>query len=114
MNQFDLPVPPSVNQTRKFDYWRAQKAVRWAAKADALLLATKYRPLHISQFELRITFSEDHSRMDLDNGLKCLIDYLRRIEAIVNDAPQNMRRLVVEWGEAPEGVRVQIIPWRAA
>lgn len=33
---------------------------------------------------------------------------MKRISAIVDDAPANMRRLVVEWGEAPEGVRVEI------
>jgi len=48
--------------------------------------------------------------MDLDNCCKVLIDYLRRIELIANDAPKNMRRLVVEWGEAPEGVRVEVTP----
>ena len=35
----DLPVPPSVNRTRKVD-WRARSATaRWHAQADALVMA---------------------------------------------------------------------------
>lgn len=106
----DLPVPPSANRFRRANWGKGGYALikAWHAKADALLFAVKYRPLYLERFELHITVSEQHTGMDLDNGLKALIDYLRRIEAIANDAPANMRRIVVEWGDAPEGVRVQI------
>ena len=112
----DLPVPPSVNRARKINWGKdGYRAVRgWHEKADALLLAVKYRPLFFEVFELHITMHERKRAPDLDNILKVLIDYLKRIEAIADDAPANMRRLVVEWGEAPEGVRVHVRPWRGA
>lgn len=107
----DLPVPPSVNRTRRGDFWTGSNRMkRWHQAADGLLLAARFRPLFLERFELHVTFSEQRTDMDLDNGLKALIDYLRRIEAIADDAPKNLRRLVVEWGEAPEGVRVEIRP----
>jgi Holliday junction resolvase RusA-like endonuclease len=54
--------------------------------------------------------SEHHTKIDLDNGLKALIDYLRRIELIEDDSHKHMRRLVVEWGIAPMGCRVTVRP----
>src|SRR5258708_40275915 len=108
----DLPVPPSVNRTRKV-YWPGSTATAaWWLQADRLMLVARYRPTKINRFELHVTFS-DTVRLDLDNGLKSLIDYLRRIEAIVDDGPQHLRKLVVEWGDAPEGCRVRIVPLTA-
>lgn len=109
----DLPVPPSVNRARKINWGKdGYRAVRnWRGAADAMLLAAKYRPLFLEVFEIHITMAERERAPDLDNILKCLIDYLKRIEAITDDAPANMRRLVVEWGEAPEGCRVNIRPY---
>jgi Holliday junction resolvase RusA-like endonuclease len=110
----DLPVPPSVNRARRVNWGKDgyPKLKAWHQQADNLLMiASRYKPARIERFELQITVSDQHTGMDLDNGLKALIDYLRRIEAIANDAPANMRRLTVEWGEAPQGCRVQIRPW---
>lgn len=105
----DLPPPPSVNRTRKINWRETKKIAAWHASADRMLLSVKYRPPMIERFELRITFSEELVNFDLDNGLKGLIDYLRRIDAIVDDSKKHLRRLVVEWGDAPEGCRVEII-----
>lgn len=112
----DLPPPPSVNRTRKVD-WRAKRDVdAWKNVADAYVLAAKGRrssPLvlaRVPRFELTIILSETLNKIDLDNGLKALIDYLRRIELIEDDSPKHMRRLVVEWGEAPFGARVIVRP----
>lgn len=112
----DLPVPPSVNVTRRID-WKAARAVTaWKNVADAYVIAAKGRtqnPLRlmkVPRFELVITLSEHHTKIDLDNGLKALIDYLRRIELIEDDSPKHMRRLVVEWGLAPFGCRVIVRP----
>jgi Holliday junction resolvase RusA-like endonuclease len=112
----DLPVPPSVNRTRKVD-WRSCKAkTAWTKSADALVLAAKCRqisPIILAKhktFELLITLSEHHTKIDLDNGIKWLIDYLRRIELIEDDGPKHLRRLTVEWGLAPEGARVTVTP----
>lgn len=112
----DLPVPPSVNKVRKVD-WAAARCVKaWHNVANAYVLAAKGRtnsPLKlrkVPRFELHIVMSEHHTKIDLDNGLKALIDYLRKIELIEDDSPKHMRRLVVEWGLAPHGCRVTVKP----
>ena len=111
----DLPAPPSVNRTRRVD-WAATKVVKaWQNVANAYVLAAKGRsnsPLKLTKvqkFELHVLMS-DQSKIDLDNGLKALIDYLRKIELIEDDSPKHMRRLVVEFGRAPFGCRVTIKP----
>lgn len=112
----DLPAPPSVNRTRKIDWKGKRQLIAWGNVADGYVLAAKGRtisPLRlvkVPRFELLVTMSELHTRIDLDNGLKALIDYLRRIELIEDDSPKHMRRLVVEWGRAPFGCRVTVRP----
>jgi Holliday junction resolvase RusA-like endonuclease len=105
----DLPVPPSVNRTRKIDY-------AWQNVSDQFIIAARGRsnsPLRlrkIMRFEAIVTLSEHHTKIDLDNSLKCLIDYLKRIEVIEDDGPKFMRRVTVEWGIAPMGCRVVVRP----
>jgi len=112
----DLPAPPSVNRTRKIDWKGKSQLKAWGNVADAYVLAAKSRersPLklrRIERFELHIIVSEHHTKIDLDNGLKALIDYLRRIELIEDDGPKHMRRLTVEWGIALHGCRVFVKP----
>lgn len=112
----DLPAPPSVNKTRKID-WSASRAVKaWQNVANAYVLAAKGRAISpllltkVPRFHLLIVVSEHHTKIDLDNGLKALIDYLRRIELIEDDSWKHMRKLTVEWGLAPHGVRVTVRP----
>jgi Holliday junction resolvase RusA-like endonuclease len=112
----DLPAPPSVNRTRKIDWKGKKQLTSWGNVADGFVLAAKGRKINplqlrkIPRFELLITISEHHTKIDLDNGLKALIDYLRRIELIEDDGPKHMRRLTVEWGLAPFGARVTVRP----
>lgn len=112
----DLPCPPSVNRTRRVDWKGKRQITAFANVADAYVLAAKVRsvsPLKlvkVPRFELIITLSEQHTKIDLDNGLKALIDYLRRIGLIEDDSPKHMRRLTVEFGRAPFGCRVTIKP----
>lgn len=112
----DLPVPPSVNKTRKVD-WAGRRAVKaWQNTSDAYVIAARGRtsnPLRlrkIMQFEAIVTLSEHHTKIDLDNSLKCLIDYLKRIEVIEDDGPRFMRQVTVRWGIAPMGCRVTVRP----
>lgn len=110
----DLPPPISVNHLRKI-YWPADKKARdWREMADRFVLEAKSRKAvrfdRIPKFELHVVLSEDHTKIDLDNGLKLLIDYLHQREIVSNDARENMRRMVVEWGHAPAGCRVTIKP----
>jgi Holliday junction resolvase RusA-like endonuclease len=112
----DLPAPPSVNKLRKIDWWQHKRAEKWKRAADGHVLVAKVRsdsPIKLNRvprFELRIILSEHHTKQDLDNSLKCLIDYLRHIELIADDAQRNMRKVSVEWGIAPEGCRVFVKP----
>jgi Holliday junction resolvase RusA-like endonuclease len=114
-NILDLPAPPSVNRTRRIDWKMMPKFKGWTKAADAMVLAARSRTAGNpqlrkvnGQFELKIVLSAAHTRIDLDNGIKWTIDYLRRIELITDDSPKYLRRLVVEWGMAPEGCRVTI------
>jgi Holliday junction resolvase RusA-like endonuclease len=112
----DLPAPPSVNRTRRVDFAAARHVKAWHNVSNAYVLAAKGRAINplrltkIQRFELHIVMSEHHSRIDLDNGLKALIDYLRKIELIEDDSPKHMRRIVVEFGTAPMGCRVTVKP----
>lgn len=110
----DLPAPPSVNRTRKVDWAGNRVFKRWVAACTPFVLEAKRRPVdpikftRIRRFELIIALSEDHTKVDLDNSLKVLIDYLRCIELIEDDGPEYMRKLTVTWGEAPHGCRVTV------
>lgn len=110
----DLPAPPSVNRTRRIDLTSLRMVNDWKDAADAMVMVTRRpgEPRRImGRFELLITVSAAHSRADLDNGLKALIDYLKRIEVIEDDSPKFLRKLTVQWGVAPEGCRVTVRPF---
>jgi Holliday junction resolvase RusA-like endonuclease len=112
----DLPAPPSVNKVRRVDWSSVRVVKAWQNVSNAYVLAAKGRAnsplklIKVPRFELHIVMSENHTKIDLDNGLKALIDYLRKIELIEDDSPKHMRRLVVEWGIAPFGCRVTVKP----
>lgn len=109
----DLPAPPSVNRTRKLDFSALTLVNSWKNVVNAYVLAAKGRKVNplkltkISRFELHVVFAQTH-KLDLDNGLKALIDYLRKIEVIEDDSPKHMRKLTVEFGDAPFGCRVTV------
>lgn len=107
----DLPPPLSVNRTRRIN-WATKPAMRrWVSAADALVMSQGRLPNRISgRFEAGLMFPEGHA-LDLDNSPKMVLDYLRRLELIDNDDPKHMRRLILEFGTAPEGCRVTVMPW---
>lgn len=107
----DIPVPPSVNRSRRVDWAAMKKVNAWKAKADLTLMANgqyrKAKPHAIKgQYELTIVLNEKTCRLDQDNPIKPAIDYLRKLGLITDDSKKYGRRLVVEWGEAPEGCRL--------
>jgi len=110
----DLPPPVSVNRTRRIDWRRHNKSVEWVKLADQFVTvakaAKKVRFDRIPQYELHITLSADHSKVDLDNAVKLVADYLHKRDITEDDGPANMRKLVVEYGHAPAGTRVVITP----
>jgi len=106
----DIPVPPSINITRRSHGPGERALASWRVSADKTLLASgQYRAAKkhpkFSRFELEITLSED-CKLDLDNPIKCAIDYLRRIELIHDDSQKYLRKLTVSWGIAPAGARI--------
>ena len=112
----DLPPPISVNRMRRIDWSASVRQTEWKRGADAYIYMAKRRKEHplklrsIERFEITLTFNESLTGIDLDNGVKGIIDYLCYAEVIAGDAPKNMRRLVVEFGYAPEGCRVTVKP----
>lgn len=109
----DLPPPVSVNKTRRIDWRSRNTVVEWVRQADKFLTIAKSQGLkldRISCYELHITLSNDHCKTDLDNAVKLLADYLHKREVTEDDAPNNMRKLTVEYGHAPAGSRVTITP----
>lgn len=110
----DLPAPPSVNRTRMVDWKGRAGHRRWVETCDQLVLASRCRtrdpqPRRVpGQYEVLIVMSEAHTGIDLDNGIKALIDYLRKIEIVEDDSPKFFRKLTVEWGSAIEGCRVHV------
>lgn len=108
MISLNLPAPLSVNKTRRINWAAKPKMDKWVSQADILVLLQGRLPQPIvGPFEITITLPEN-SRIDADNTPKMVIDYLRRLKLIANDSPKHMRRVVIEFGDAPEGVRVTV------
>lgn len=105
----DLPVPPSVNKTRRINTKWIGKTEAWRRQADLLLMSSgQYRAARKlpGRFEVKIILCERQCRLDIDNTAKSAIDYLKRIELVSDDSPKFMRRLVIEFGDAPAGCRI--------
>jgi Holliday junction resolvase RusA-like endonuclease len=105
----NLPVPPSVNRTRRVD-WRGQAAAaRWHTKADAAVLFQKRGELPRFNEPVQILIAVTASYGgDLSNLIKQAEDYLVRLNIIPDDSPKYVQRITIEIGEAPEGIRVTV------
>lgn len=109
----DLPIPPSVNRTRRINYRAVPKLNQWKEAADKTIMANgQYNKAwrNIRCYELTIVLNEAMCRLDPDNPVKSAIDYLRRIEVITNDSKKFCRGLHIIWGDAPEGMRLVVTP----
>jgi Holliday junction resolvase RusA-like endonuclease len=110
----DLPIPVSVNRTRRIDWRNHNKMLAWVKMADQFVTVAKaakqVRFDRIAQYELHITLSAEHCKTDLDNAVKLVADYLHKREITEDDGPANMRKLTVEYGHAPAGARVVVTP----
>lgn len=62
------------------------------------------------QFEARIILPDTMDGADLDNTPKRVIDYAKRLGLIVDDSPKYMRRVIIEFGDAPDGCRLILTP----
>ena len=100
-----LPIPPSVNRSRRIDWDGHKKVKEFYLRADLFLSAhdrdapRKTRSI-TGRYELTITIPEALSGIDLDNHCKTLIDYLVLRQFVAGDDKRYLRRLVVEWGSA--------------
>jgi Holliday junction resolvase RusA-like endonuclease len=72
----------------------------WEKECDWTLLATVpgKRPTVQSPYAIHIVL-DLKSRMDLDNCVKPILDYLVRAGIVMDDGPKHMQRLVVERGD---------------
>lgn len=106
----DLPPPISVNKTRKIDWRNKRKYDAWVTSAGmAIMVAGGMRKITKmpGQFELHITL-DNSVKMDADNAIKAVADFLKRMRIIVDDSPKYMRRVTIEFGEAQSGMRVKL------
>lgn len=112
----DIPVPPSVNETRKINHAARGKLAVWKAQCDMALMASgqfrfaaKNKPG--DRFEIVIILNEQLCNQDADNPIKSAIDYVRRLELVKDDDKRYLRHITVRWGEAPEGCRILLRPY---
>jgi Holliday junction resolvase RusA-like endonuclease len=104
----DVPVPPSVNRTRRAHGAGIARLRAWHHAADAVVMAGRQlagQPRIAGEFEAHIIISKN-CRFDIDNAIKGLVDYAVRLGVVPDD--RHMCRLVVERGDAPEGVRLTL------
>lgn len=109
----DLPIPPSVNKSRRIN-WAARKDVtKWVEQCDALFMVRKHdlrKQAILGRYKITIIYDENKLRIDPDNGIKSLQDLMRRYALIVDDSKRFCRGISIEYGEAPEGARVVLQP----
>lgn len=105
----DMPPPPSVNLTRRTHGPGARLLAQWRHQAGMRVLVdggTKRLTKMPDRFEATIILCERRCKCDLDNAVKAVIDYAKILELILDDSPRYMRRVTVEWGDAPQGARL--------
>jgi hypothetical protein len=102
MNDFTLimPIPPSVNRTRRVD-WRGNKARKqFYLRCDLFLSAYGPQPLPFrlikGPYELDILIPMS-SRLDLNNHDKVMVDYLVEREFVRGDSQKYLRGYSVHW-----------------
>jgi hypothetical protein len=112
MITYDWPIPPSVNRLRRVDFKQHRLLTKWRDRADALVMLQKRGPLPrlTSPVEIHVVVKDTYHG-DLDNVFKVLCDNLVRLAIIPDDSPKYVKRIVMEFGEAPEGVRITLKPW---
>src|SRR5215831_5986183 len=98
----DLPLPPTVNATRRIDWAKYRAYQAWQKHCDQLLLSRKFRETTgLGPHEVHIVVS--NVRRDLDNSVKPIMDYLVKIDLLGDDSPHFVRRIIVELGPTDEG-----------
>lgn len=114
MIEINLSFPPSTNDIWAYGARNVRmggKYLKWQTENDKLVMAQRLRFKTImGAFTSEIILDEyKYGGFDLDNGIKAILDYCQRIDAIEND--KFNRRLLVEWGKTTYGCKVILKPW---
>jgi hypothetical protein len=107
--ELDIPVPPSVNRTRKVHWAGHREYVEWKKQAGWSLVENgqlRKAMKGIGRHELTIILNEDMCAKDQDNPIKAAGDFLVAMGIILDDSPKFRRRTIIEWGFAPAGCRL--------
>lgn len=83
----DLPLPPSVNRTRRINWANYREYRQWQSDADKTLMLYKQnrqRPIS-GPFHMLVEISYDLLKSDPDNIVKCLLDYCVSRELVPDD-----------------------------
>lgn len=110
--EIHLPPPLSVNATRRVNYSAMGRITRWRQEADALFLSVKRQLAGrkiFGRYEAIVVLSEAN-RLDIDNGVKGLLDYARHCGLVEDDSPKYLRKLTVKFGDAPYGAKLVLRP----
>ena len=107
----DLPLPPPVNKTRRINWANRSLHVEWQRQCDNSVMHARNGAMPKVSIKGRYSIHllvDDSAKYDLDATVKSLIDYCVRIELVTNDSPKYLRKVTIEWGNAPEGVRLTL------
>lgn len=112
--ELQLPTPPSVNKLRRYNFANRPVHKRWIKLCNSYVLASALlrstQPIK-GQFIAEITLDEQQTTIDdLDNCIKALIDYAKKLELIVDDSRRYMRELHVYWGATQLGCQLVLRP----
>jgi Holliday junction resolvase RusA-like endonuclease len=108
---FDIPLPPSVNRTRRVNWKGHKKYTAWKRRAGFHLMVNgqlRKAARDLQRYELTITLDREQCRQDPDNPVKAACDLLRELQIIVDDSPRHAERILIVWGTAPDGCRLTV------
>lgn len=119
--RIDLPFPVSANRLWRNSRGRihlSAEYVEWKAAADGAWLRQKPpgRPVMLGSYELVVVLDRRcrQGGADGDNTLKCINDWLQRVELVRDD--RYCERWSGSWGDAVAGCRIEVTgePWPGA
>lgn len=127
MITLQLPIPPSVNsiwrpvwnkKTGKPDFAKRERYATWQMSALSYFLEQSAHrlPKITGHFRARVVLDERKRGLsDVDNRHKALLDFLqrpdpkKRFDGLIS-SDRYCDGLTVEWGEAPLGCTITLIP----
>ena len=110
--ELHLPAPLSVNATRRVNWAALSRIAKWRKEADVLFLSVKRQLAGrkiLGRYEAIVTLNENN-RLDIDNGVKGILDLARHYDLVEDDSPKYLRKLTVKFGDAPYGAKLVLRP----